>query len=664
MTSPLQFDARDAQPRVIPALLLSGERFVKTERFSNPVYVGDPVNVLSIFNDFEVDEMLLLDIDAAARRSAINFSYLERLASEAFVPLAYGGGVETLRDAERLIRIGFEKVVFNTALIERPDVVREVVASLGSQAVVGAVDVRASRDGYHVYTHSGTADPEMPLDDWLALAESVGIGEAMVTSIDREGTRVGIDLHVTKHVADRLSVPVIAHGGAGTRAQLVEPVSISGASAVAAGSQFVMQGNRSSILINYPTPRDLSTLFGREHSVLFDSAPEPDPRYIVPGRDLSATRMCRRCIITSDVPRSGLDESEICYYCGLHDSLDQQFPIGESSTAALHAFAEKLKRAGRNNKSGYDCVLGVSGGTDSSYLAHLLVSMGVRPLAVHFDNTWNSPTATANIYAVLDKLGVDLETYVVDNTEYDDIYRSFMLAGVKDIEAPTDIGFMGVLYRAAEKHGITHIVEGHSFRTEGISPMGWLYMDGGYISDVHRRFGAIPMKTFPNMALPDFLRWSAFSGIERTRPLYWIDYQKEEAKRFLAEEYGWTWYGGHHLENRFTAFYHSYFLPKRFKINFRQIELSALVRSGQMSRDDAIEQFSAPRNGDADIIALVKKRLRFSDAEFESVMSSPEHSYREFKTYKKTFERLRPLFWMLYKLNRVPRSFYEKFCKP
>ena len=653
------------QSRVIPVLLLSGERFVKTLRFEDPRYVGDPVNVLSIFNDFEVDEIMLLDIDAAGRRSAIQFDSLQHLASECFVPLAYGGGIERVEDAEKLIRIGFEKVVFNTALIENPDMVREVVRSLGSQAVIGAIDVRAEGDEYDVFTRSGTVDTALGLDEWIERARDVGVGEVLVTSIDREGTRVGFDLHITKHISDALSVPVIAHGGAGTREHLADPILVSGAEAVAAGSQFVMQGGRDSILINYPTPAELAGLFGRAPDDRSDDAAPPDPRYIVPGRDVSDLAMCPRCIITSDVPRSGLEDAATqCYYCGLHESLDQQHPIGPESTAALHAFAERLKRAGAASKSGYDCILGVSGGTDSSYLAHLLVELGVRPLAVHFDNTWNSPTATANIYAVLDKLGVDLETYVVDNTEYDDIYRSFMLAGVKDIEAPTDIGFMGVLYRAAEKHGITHIVEGHSFRTEGISPMGWLYMDGGYIADVHKRFGSVPMHTYPNMALGDFLKWSAFSGIERTRPLYWLDYQKEEVKKFLAETYGWKWYGGHHLENRFTAFYHSYFLPRRFGINFRQIELSALVPSGQLSREEALSQFLAPRQGDPEIIALVKKRLGFSDDEFDAAMTSPVHTYREFRTYKKTFERLRPLFWGLYKLNRVPRSFYEKFCKP
>lgn len=663
MTTDVPVAAAGVQSRVIPALLLEGDRFVKTMRFEDPRYVGDPVNVLSIFNDFEVDEIMVLDIGAAARRYPLQLGLLQRLTSEAFVPLAYGGGVSTLAEAEELVRIGFEKVVVNTALVELPDEVRRMVESLGAQAIVAGLDARAHATGYDLFTRSGSTAAGMDLDGWIARAREVGVGEVLVTSIDREGTRVGVDLHLTKHVSDAMDVPVIAHGGAGSRQMLVDPIEVAGAQAVAAGSQFVMQGSRDGVLINYPTPQQLADLFGRRLGSARSEAAR-DPRYLVPGRDLSGTRMCRRCIITSDVPRSGLEDSDVCFYCGLHDSLDAQYPIGPESHAALAAFAERLKRESKANGSKYDCILGVSGGTDSSFLAHTLVELGVKPLAVHFDNTWNSPTATGNIYAVLDKLGIDLETYVVDNTEYDDIYRAFMLAGVKDIEAPTDIGFMGVLYRAAEKHGIKHIVEGHSFRTEGVSPMGWLYMDGGYIEDVHRTYGKVPMRTFPNMAFGDFLRWSTWNAIERTRPLYWMDYRKEDAKRFLTDTYGWKWYGGHHLENRFTAFYHTYFLPKRWGINFRQIELSALVRSGQLDRDTAVDQLLAPRQGDAEIIAMVKKRLGFSDAEFDEVMSLPPRTYREFATYKRRFERLRPFFWLLWKLNRVPKSFYEKFCKP
>lgn len=653
-------------PRIIPVLLLEGERLVKTREFADARYVGDPVNVISIFNDLEVDELMILDVSGARSRTPSSMELLRRIASEAFIPLAYGGGVDSVEHAERIIAAGFEKIVVNTALLQDPAAVREMVHALGSQAIVGSVDVRATASGYAPYSEGGTARGDLDLAEWVQRAHDVGVGEIMVTAIDREGTRTGIDLDLVRDVVEASSVPVIAHGGAGTREDLVAPIEHSGASAVAAGSAFVMQAGRDSVLINYPTRPQIDTLFAH----LFDgrgdmaasAALAHDLDLVAADAFLSSPDVCARCIITSDVPGAAFDEAGVCYYCHLHDSLDRQYPVGTASEQALDRFVAELKAAGKGKQ--YDCIMGVSGGTDSSYLAHLLVSKGVRPLAVHFDNTWNSPTATSNIFAVLDKLGVELETYVVDNAEYDDIYRSFMLAGVKDIEAPTDIGFMGVLYRAAEKHGIRHIVEGHSFRTEGISPMGWLYMDGGYINGVHRKFGRLPMKTFPNLDFGRFVKWSAFSRIQRTRPLYWIDYNKEDAKRFLADEFGWRWYGGHHLENRFTAFYHTYFLPTRFGINFRQIELSALVRSGQMDRRIAAGQFIEPRVGDPELIAMVKKRLGFSDAEFEHVMTMPKKDYTDYPTYKRRFELLRPFFWLMWKLNRVPKSFYVKFCIP
>ncbi|WP_448003820.1 N-acetyl sugar amidotransferase [Agromyces bauzanensis] len=653
-------------PRIIPVLLLEGERLVKTIGFDDPRYVGDPVNVISIFNDLEVDEIMLIDIGAARNREPADLELLRRISSECFIPLAYGGGVTTSAQAERIITAGFEKIVVNTALLEQPEEVTAMVAALGSQAIIGAVDVRRDDEGYRTYTRGGSAGGDYDLEDWLETAARIGVGEVMVTSIDREGTRRGFDLELIRDVAEAVPVPVIAHGGAGSRADLVMPIEHSGASAVAVGTQFVMQAGRDSVLINYPSRAQIDDLFRHlaegSADMAASAAIEHEVDLAAADAYLSRDDVCTRCLISSDVPGASFDASGVCYYCHLHDSLDRQYPIGETSERALDRFVEELKLAGRGKQ--YDCIMGVSGGTDSSYLAHLLVSKGVRPLAVHFDNTWNSPTATSNIFAVLEKLGVDLETYVVDNAEYDDIYRSFMLAGVKDIEAPTDIGFMGVLYRAAEKHGIRHIVEGHSFRTEGISPMGWLYMDGGYIRGVHRRFGRLPMRTYPNLDFGNFVKWSAFSRIQRTRPLYWIDYNKEAAKRFLAEEFGWKWYGGHHLENRFTAFYHTYFLPTRFGINFRQIELSALIRSGQLDRRIAAGQFVEPRVGDPELIAMVKKRLGFTDAEFEHVMTMPRKSYTDYPTYKRRFELLRPFFWLMWKLNRVPKSFYVKFCLP
>jgi hypothetical protein len=341
--------------------------------------------------------------------------------------------------------------------------------------------------------------------------------------------------------------------------------------------------------------------------------------------------------------------------------MDVQYPIGDVGESMLTAMLDEMKEAGRGKE--FDCILGVSGGCDSSFLAHEMVQRGLRPLAVHFDNTWNSPIATNNIYTVLDQLEVPLETYVVDNLEYDDISRALIESGVPDIDSPQDIGFMGVLYRAAEKHGLKYIVEGHSFRTEGVSPLGWNYMDGRYIKEVHRRYGTVPMETFPNMSFTQFVKWAAFSGIRRIRPLYWLDYHKEATKAFLSSEYEWEWYGGHHLENRFATFYHTYFLPRRFGIDHRINELSGRVRSGQLAREDAKAEWDTDPVVDPELLAMVKKRLGYTEERWEQLMDAPLKHYSDYPTYKSTFERLRPLFWILYKLNRVPKTFYVKFCQ-
>ena len=651
------------QPRVIPVLLLDEGRLVKTERFSDPVFVGDPLNVISMFNELEVDELALLDIGRARSRQPLDLDLLTRLATECFVPLAYGGGIRTLEEAALVIEAGFEKVVLSSALVTDPREVERMVAALGAQAVVAALDVGRQGEIEQAMISGGTTETSLSVEQWCALAETIGVGEVVVTSIAREGTRSGYDLDLIGTVASRMSVPVVANGGAGSTADLAEAISV-GASSVAAGSLFVFQSGRESVLVNYPSRQAIDGLFAaRPGPVSLGRQPNGavGPGLLAANPDFGPKgRMCPRCLITEDVPNAHLSEGAECFYCGLHDQLGSQYPTGAEGERRLNAFCEKLRTAGR--KSQYDCILGVSGGCDSSYLVNLLVERGVRPLAVHFDNTWNSPTATSNIHSVLGALDVPLKTYVVDNDEYDDIYRAFMLAGVKDVEAPTDIGFMGVLYRAAEQHGIRHIVEGHSFRTEGVSPLGWLYMDGGYVRSVHERYGSVPMRTYPNMEFGQFVRWAALSGIERSRPLYHLDYVKEDAKLFLADAYGWQWYGGHHLENRFTAFYHTYFLPTRFGIDFRQIEFSALVRSGQMDRERAISLLSQERVADPELLSLVKKRLGFTDAEFEAVMTAPHHSYLEFDTYKARFQRLRPFFWAMYKLGRVPESFYVKFC--
>jgi N-acetyl sugar amidotransferase len=374
-------------------------------------------------------------------------------------------------------------------------------------------------------------------------------------------------------------------------------------------------------------------------------------------------RRCVRCLYDSTVASISFDAEGICNFCRMMEAMEQEYPTGAEGEKRLEELAARVRRDGIGKR--YDIVVGVSGGCDSSYMLYFTKKvMGLRPLAVHFDNTWDSTVAVENIHNVLKALDVDLYTYVVDNEEYDDIYRSFLKAGLADIEAPTDIGLATVLYMAAEEYGIKYIFEGHSFRTEGISPLGWLYMDGKYIESVQKQYGSHKLKSYPNLWLSKFIRWTAVRGIKKVRPLYYVDYRKDQAKELLTRELGWKWYGGHHLENRFTAFYHSYFLPRRFSVDGRLLGYSALVRSGQLTRGEGLELIREPQEFDADLIEMVKKRLGFSHEEFDHLMNLPKKTYKEFKTYKRTFERLRRFFWLMYKLDRVPKSFYMKFCFP
>ena len=374
-------------------------------------------------------------------------------------------------------------------------------------------------------------------------------------------------------------------------------------------------------------------------------------------------RECSRCLYSEDnVTGISFDARGVCNYCQTIELMEAEYPTGGEGRRRLEAVAKEIREAGRGKR--YDVAVGVSGGCDSSYMLVLAKELGLRPLAVHFDNTWNSTTAVENIQNMLRPLDVDLDTYVVDNEEMDDIFRSFFLAGTPDLEAPTDLGLAVVLNLACEKYGIRHIFEGHSFRTEGICPIGWLYMDARYIASVHRQFGRRPMKTYPNMWMKDFLRWTVTQPLKKIRALYWLDYQKEATKKMLTEEYGWTWYGGHHLENRFTNFFHTYFWPRRWGIDGRLLGHCALVRAGQMSREQAKAELARPVPYDPEIVELVKKRLNLTEEEFERGMTQPPKTYRDFPNYKRTFELTRPLWWALYKGHRVPKSFYMKYCFP
>lgn len=375
---------------------------------------------------------------------------------------------------------------------------------------------------------------------------------------------------------------------------------------------------------------------------------------------LRTRRICTRCIYDETVGGIRFDAGGVCNYCHTIDQLRIEYATGSpEGEKRLRDLIDRMRQDGRNKK--YDCVVGVSGGTDSSFMIAKAVEWGLRPLAVHYDNTWNTAIATENIKKVLGKLGVDLYTHVVDNKEADDIIKAFFKASVPDLDCATDIALAETLYRAADTYGVGYILEGHSYIAEGISPLGTLYMDGKYIRSVHKLYGTMPMRTYPNMPIWTFMKWILLKRIKKIRPLWYIGYSKTEARAFLEREFGWQYYGGHHLENRITAFHHSYYNPMKFGIDNRNNSLSASVRAGVLSRDEALMEFAEPPYMEPDLLEYFKKRLGLSDEEFASTMALPTKSYRDYPTYKRTFERLRPLFFLLAKANLVPMSFYIKY---
>jgi len=376
---------------------------------------------------------------------------------------------------------------------------------------------------------------------------------------------------------------------------------------------------------------------------------------------LNSIKICSRCIYDERVPRISFDEEGVCNYCKISDSIKKQFGTGDGKgKTTIAEIVKEIKRKGNGKK--YDCVVGVSGGTDSSYVLAKAVEWGLKPLAVHFDNTWNSSIATQNIRKITSDLNVDLFTYVVDNIEMDDITRAFFLAGVPELDCPTDIALAEVLYRAAAKFKVKYILEGHSFVTEGISPMGTNYFDGKYIKDIYRQFGTVKeMKTFPNMNFFSFLNWTLIKRIKKIRPLWYIYYSKEEARTFLQQQYSWEYYGGHHLENQLSAFTYSVYKPQKFGVDDRNWSLAAAVRNNLMDRIEALKIYNEPIKENNELTEYFIKRINLNQQAYNIVMRGEKKTYKDYKTYKKRFELLRPLFYLMVKAQLVPLSFYIKY---
>lgn len=321
----------------------------------------------------------------------------------------------------------------------------------------------------------------------------------------------------------------------------------------------------------------------------------------------------------------------------------------------------RIKRSGEGKR--YDCIAGVSGGRDSTYTLLTAVRLGLRPLAVHFDNGWNSDISVQNIKKACEKLNVDLFTVVADWEEFKDLQISFLKASTPDADVPTDYAIYSVLYHTANKEGISYILNGHSFRTEGTSPISWTYMDPLYVRSIHKQFGKIKkFKSFPHMTFSKLQYYIWVRRIREVRLMEFIDYRKNEVDKILTKELDWQYYGGHHHENLFTRFFQSYYLPQKFNIDKRKTELSALVRSGHILREEALNEISKSEYiYDEKSVAYTINKLGLKQEEFNEIMKSPVMSHNDYRTYLPLIRLLRFPIKIAAKLKLVPQILYLKY---
>jgi N-acetyl sugar amidotransferase len=374
----------------------------------------------------------------------------------------------------------------------------------------------------------------------------------------------------------------------------------------------------------------------------------------------SATKICSRCVMDDTVPGITFDEQGICTFCKIHDELEKKYPLNDETPRRLQEVVDKIKRDGKGKK--YDCIIGVSGGRDSTFTLYNAVKLGLRPLAVHFDNGWNSETAVQNIRNACKILNVDLHTHVADWEEFKDLQRAFLFASVPDIEVPTDWIIFSVLYSEASKNNIKYIIQGHSFRTEGTTPLSWTYMDGRYVKDIHKKFGTMRLTSFPNMTLFKYIYYSLIKKIKQIRILYYIPYNEKEVFRILENELNWKNYGDKHHESKYTAFIQSYILPRKFNIDKRKLHYSAKIRSEQISRAEALEIIKQdPFVGGEELISYCLKKLDISEVEFEKIMNEPVKSFLDYNNYYKLTKKLKNVIIYLNRIGLVPDSAYYKY---
>jgi len=367
-------------------------------------------------------------------------------------------------------------------------------------------------------------------------------------------------------------------------------------------------------------------------------------------------KICSKCIMDNENdPNITFNEQGVCNHCITYDSFAQRKIVDEATKEKnLAALIKEIKSKGKQ----YDCVIGVSGGVDSTYVSYLVKELGLNPLAVHLDNGWNSKLAVKNIQQIITKLDIDLYTHVIDWQEFKDLQLSYLKASVVDIELLTDHAIVAILYKIAAEHKIKYILNGENVTSEGVLPSSWVHHKNDLmnIKDIHKQYGKVKIKTFPTLGLFKDLVYRKVKGIKMISILNYIDYNKFEAKKIITEQLDWKDYGGKHYESIFTRFYQAYILPVKFNIDKRRSHLSSLICSGQLSKEKALEEIKLP-TCDPEVLKedknYVAKKFDLTEEEFDKIMMEKPILHTDYKSVVNYYNFLRrPYRYIKYRILR------------
>jgi N-acetyl sugar amidotransferase len=344
-------------------------------------------------------------------------------------------------------------------------------------------------------------------------------------------------------------------------------------------------------------------------------------------------------------PDITFDEKGISnYYYEYQRKSKQRLFNTKEHEGKLNELISKIKASGKNND--YDCLIGISGGVDSTYVAYKVKEMGLRPLAIHFDNGWNSELAVKNIESTLKKLDIDLFTYVIDWEEFKSLQLAFLKASTPDGEIPTDHAIFALLFKIANQHNIKYILNGNNFATESVLPPTWAYghIDWFYIKQINKKFGTRPLPNYPRLTFSTYFYYTFVKRIKIISLLNYLPYNKVEAMEILKTKLDWKYYGGKHYESVYTRFYQGFILPVKFNIDKRKAHLSSLIFSGQLSRQEALEELQKPIYPPGlleEDKLFVFKKFNINESDFDEILSLPNKTYRDYPNQSHLIAKLR-----------------------